>query len=314
MIASDAQAHNMRTFSLANIATRPSHTESVLSETVVSSSHASIVIPTTVNVENKLRPDSVLTSQSSRDSVSTSVFSKRTSVTTKPSNESFESDHSRLVDTLDLALDFEVECRKATGNVSCDNRRVASMPILSPSTTYRCDKTCRVSGLNQASPNVSIKSAPSTPIRTNTAAAKKHLTPIIEVQTPVQSSPPKAADIQTTTSHNDQTHTTLLPTQKKMIFEQWADESHLSLEPIGATPPQQPQSSWSDDSHATTKRQRWTSKFKMSMKAHVQSVSKASKQRTRQLVQSTKKLGGTVRYLMRAARDSRSPFEKVAHA
>ena len=258
-------------------------------------------------IDTPIRSASALTSHSSRDdlSIRTSVFSKRASVTTKPSNESFGSDYLRLIETLDL----EVEVNSST-TASFHDRRIACVPTLTLVTTDSGDTATEASALNQIASEQRVNTAPSTSTHfVNTVS--NCLSPIVEVQTPLESSPKQLAETHVSISLDDRADSLPLPIELRQpdINPRPDGERESQGQQPATTLLQPPYSPVTNESHAA--RKRWSSKVK-SMKSRFQAASGATRQGARRVVRSAKKLGTRIRYLAPVATSARNPYETVA--
>ncbi|KAH6613930.1 hypothetical protein C7974DRAFT_380330 [Boeremia exigua] len=244
-------------------------------------------------------PASVLSTRSSRDSITAEVSfsSERTSVTTKSSNESLKSDRQRLIDTLDV----QVKSHGVFCKVDSDEKRIASMPILSLSTSDICDKATDVSALVHDS-SLKYTIATSSESTCTEIATQNHLTRVVEVQTLLPSATEQAAAMSTYASTNDCINVSTPSAERE---QHTFDDVRYDL------PKQQPSSPVLDDAQRSNTRQRWSSKMKCAVKKGVHAMSNATKQGARRAVHSSKKLGKTVRCIVPVARSARNPYETV---
>ena len=259
-----------------------------------------------VPAEISTRPASARSMCSSRDgsSLPASVFSRRASVTTKPSNESFWSNSLRRMDTLDLQVDVE----SAPTTVSHHDRSV-SMPTLTLSSPNTNETTIGVSLSDQNAHAQATYVGPSTPIRA-APTVNKCLTPIIEVQTPMSSSsmPPTTMytstvmddpyeGVPTPNFHYPQSHVRMPPRAPDV----WRDEPVAPM----------PTSVFTDDSSFTDRRPR-SNKFAPGIKYRAHAVADATMQAARRVVRSVKKMRATSQYFVPVTFGSRNPFETAS--
>lgn len=259
-----------------------------------------------VTANNSTRPASAQSMCSSRDgsSLPASVFSRRASVTTKPSNESFWSDSLHLVNALDLQVDV-----KSTPATVSHHERSVSMPFLTSSSPNTSETSVNVLVSNQSANAQATYVGSSTPTRA-ASTANKCLTPITEVQTPVSSSsmPPTTMYASTVMGdpyegfptpnfHYPQPHVHMTPLATHESRE----------EPLQPIPP----SVFTDDSSFTDRRPR-SNKFAASIKYRAHAVAFAAQRATRRVVRSMKKMRATAQYFVPATFGSRNPFETVS--
>lgn len=258
--------------------------------------------------EASVRPASASSSCSTRDGslLFASVFSRQASVTTKPSNESFGSDHLRPVDALDIQVDAEL----AYTTVSHHERSV-SMSVLTFPAPDTTEASVDVSEPNRGAHARSTYIVPSTPVRV-ISARNKCLTPIIEAQTPLSSSPILQATINPSTIMDDQ------PEAFSTTFKYQQPNVHISSEAIRLSREDEhplvqptPASLFTDDSSFTTHRQR-SNKLATGIKYRAHAVASATKRFTRRALRSVKKLRTTARYFAPVTFGSRNPYETVS--
>lgn len=268
------------------------------------------VLPCFVNykavpIEISGRPESASSTTSFRTESSppASVFSRRASLMTKPSSESFWSDSLRLIDTLDLQVDL----KPATATVSHHERSV-SMPVLSLPASDTDSASNNVSDLTRNVHAQSINIAPSTPILEN-PVAKKSLTPIIEVQTPLSSSQMPSTTTYSSTFMDDP-YEGIFP--EPVRYEQHNFRIPSPVPRMSHSGPAQPvpASVFTDDSSTTTRQER--SRKLAAIKYRAQAVAGATKRATRRLLRSVKEMRAATRYLVPMACRKRNPYETFA--
>ncbi|KAF1928081.1 uncharacterized protein M421DRAFT_92885 [Didymella exigua CBS 183.55] len=268
--------------------------------TLVSDEIAVIASNEVAPLEGSVRPDSA---SSSYSSLPASVFSRRASITTRPSNESFWSDNLRLVDTLDLQVDV-----KLAPTIVSHHERSVSMPVMSLSASDTYEISTNVSESNHGAYARSIYVGSSTPVRT-TSVANKYLTPIIEVQTPLSSYPMPPAKMHPRNVMDDPYED--FPTK----FNYQQPDFHI---PPRAPRPSRddplqfiPTSVFTDSSSYTNRRERGDKLA--SIKHQAQAVASATKCATRRVLRSMKKVCATARSLVPVTLRSRHPYEPYAH-
>jgi hypothetical protein len=269
------------------------------------------VLPVMVNHEaaptgNTTRPASAQSMCSSRDgsTLPASVFSRRASVTTKPSNESFGFDGLRLIDTLDFQVDV-----KSTPTTVLHHERSVSMPILTLSSPNTSETSTDVSESDQSAHAQATYVGPSTPVRA-APIAKKCLTPIFEVQTPLSSSSMPQTTMYASTAMDDSYEG--FPTPNFHYPQPYVQNvSRATFVPRNDPVQPMPASVFTDDSSFIDCRPR-SNKLTAVIKYRAQAVTGAAKQAARHLVCSVKNMRATAYYFVPATPGSRNPFETVS--
>ncbi|KAF3044115.1 hypothetical protein E8E12_009868 [Didymella heteroderae] len=275
-------------------------------EAIASQALPVIVSHSTAVVEPHSRPARVSSFCSSRDgsSLPASVFSRQTSVATKPSNESFRCGHMSLVDTLDLQID----AKPAPKTVSHHERSV-SMPVLSSSASDISGTSINVSEQNHSALAQSLYFRPSTPIRAS-SGTNKYLTPIVEVQTSLSFTVPPTTILHSSTVM-DNTDEDFSTPEFHCPLPKIRVSSKATRVPRGEPAQPMPASVFTDDSSFTDRRPR-SDKFAAGIKDRFQNVASTTKQATQRALRSMKKMRAAAHYLVPAAFGSRNPFETVS--
>lgn len=262
-------------------------------------------------IEVSLRPVSALTSRSSRDetSIITSVFSKRTSVTTKPSDDSVGSAYPRLLDALDL--ETEVSLPSAAFATTINDRRVVSMPILTSS--VQCEQIPAHLPLAVVATTHPADDNPATPIRRD-HLGQKCLSPILEVHTPQQLSPQLFLDPHESIILDDRADARQLPTEVQLqAIGAWV-EAVLQSQAQMAVVDTQEYLPLFDNMRANDPRRHWKARAKISIRSRARTASEVTKKAAIRVVRSAKKLGRTFRCfapVVVGARDSREAVARV---
>lgn len=269
-----------------------------------------LIEPATIEIS--LRPVSALTTRSSGEGMSlhSSVFSKRTAVTTRPSNDSVGSAYPRTINSPDLETETGF-CSVASATASND-RHVASMPILTLATSESGDMATKSSQLTNAASAQINGGVPATPT-CNGSPVHEGLSPIVEVQTPLRPCTKRLPGRYNSISKEARTDAHLVPEEVQLPdIGIWLDAVRQSEDKEAAVEIQGLYSPLFDDLRPTLHRRRWSTKVKTLVKNRIQAASGATKRNIHRAIQSTKKLGKTVRYFAPEAFGGRDIYESVA--